>query len=61
MGLHPADSRKLREAVADGPVLLGRIEHVHEYVLGADPRIFAEQLRNLPVQCLLLLRGVRAA
>ena len=43
-------SSKLREAVADGPVLFGGIENVHEHVLRADARAFAEQFRDAPEQ-----------
>src|ERR1700749_5305968 len=49
-------SRELRDAVTDGPVLLRSVENLHEHVLGTDARIFAEQLRDAPVQRLFLLR-----
>ena len=50
-------SSKLREAVADGPILLRGVENVHEHVLRPDAGAFAEQLRGPPEQRFLLFHG----
>ena len=50
-------SSKLRETVADGPVLFRGGENGHEPVLPPDAGIFAEQLRDPPEQRFFLFRG----
>src|ERR1700733_12158259 len=43
--------------MADGPILLRGLEHVHEHVLRPGAGAFAEQLRDPPEQRFLLFRG----
>src|SRR5215467_14903131 len=50
-------SSKLRESVADGPILFRGFENVHEHVVRPDAGAFGKQLRDPPEQRLLLFRG----
>src|SRR6476660_4055475 len=50
-------SSKLREAVADGPILCRGVDNVHENVLRPDAGTFAEQFCDPPKQRFLLFHG----
>src|SRR3954447_629064 len=49
-------SGKLRDAVADGPILLRGVRDGHEHVLRPYARAFTKQLRNASEQRFLLFR-----
>src|SRR5262249_45147700 len=57
---HRIASSKLREAVADGPILFRGLQNVHEHILRPDAGAFAEQLRGSAEQRLFLLHGAGA-
>src|SRR5690349_26571 len=50
-------SSKLREAIANGPILFRRVQDVHEHIPRPDAGALTEKLRDPPEQRLFLFRG----